>query len=683
MNLQDNISCLKGVGKKRAELLAKLNIETIGDLLGFYPRKYEDRRNVQSIMEAPLDTDVLISGKVVSARLSGNPYSKSRLLKVLIEDNTGTVQLLFFNGKYLANYFKTGTEFVFWGKISLKDGVRQMVHPEFHVPGEKSDIRGLIPVYPLTEGITQNQMRAWQAALRDSHVADEAAEWLPEWVVTNYKLCSPGYALANIHFPTQKHNFSEAKYRLIFEELLTLQTGIFYIKNGSRNDAGAVMASKEVSTEAFEKSFRFELTDSQKRVFAQIEKDMEQDKSMNRLVQGDVGSGKTAVAEMAMFKAVKSGFQAAMMAPTEILAKQHFATLKRDFEPFGITVALLSGSSGTKNRREVLESLRTGKTDILIGTHALIQSDVEFTNLGLVITDEQHRFGVNQRALLSGKGKNPDILVMTATPIPRTLAVVLYGDMDISLIDGMPKGRKPVKTFSRDESARGKIYDFVHDKVKSGSQAYVVAPLIEESDKINCRSAEEIFEELSSTYRDIKIGFVHGMMKQDEKDEAMRKFASGETDILVSTVVIEVGIDVANATIMVIENSERFGLAQLHQLRGRVGRGSEQSYCILITDSKSEVARKRNEIMCATTDGFVIAEEDLKLRGPGELFGTRQHGLPELNISDLVRNAEILEKTKEVAAQIIKADPELSAKENTGLKEKVQRMFGERIQLKL
>ncbi len=683
MKLSDNISCLSGVGQKRAEALKKLNIETIDDMLRFYPRRYEDRRNIMAIMQAPTDTDVLIAGRVVSARLSGSPYSRSRLLKVNVEDSTGRVELLFFNGKYLANYFKIGKELVLFGKIQIRGGIRQMAHPEFHVPGEKSDIRGLIPVYPLTEGITQNMLRAWQAELIASGITDEITEWLPEQIVSECRLCSPSHAISNIHFPKNERVYHEARYRLIFEELLCLQTGLFYIKNGSKSFENAVRASKEVSVKDFENSFKFELTDSQKRVFSQIEKDMEQDKCMNRLVQGDVGSGKTAVAELAMFKVVKSGFQAAMMAPTELLAKQHFAVLKRDFEPFGIKVGLLSGSLGAKERREVLQRLKSGETDILAGTHALIQDGVSFANLGLVITDEQHRFGVNQRELLSAKGNNPDILVMTATPIPRTLAVVLYGDMDISIIDSLPKGRKPIRTFARNESARKKIYDFVREQVKQGGQAYVVAPLIEESEKIDCRSAEEIYEELTSSYPDVRFGFVHGNMKQKEKDEAMERFAAGKTDVLVSTVVIEVGIDVPNATIMVIENSERFGLAQLHQLRGRVGRGSWQSYCILISGSESKVAKRRNEIMCETADGFVIAEEDLKLRGPGELFGTRQHGLPELNIGDLVRNTEILEKTKNIAAKIIEEDPRLFSLENAGLKCHVQKMFGDKIQLRL
>ncbi len=683
MNLKDSISCLSGVGKKRAEALKKLNIETIEDLLYFFPRRYEDRRTLMPIMQAPMDTDVLIAGRVTSSAFSGNPRSRARLLKVRIEDNTGTVELIFFNGKYLANYIKIGMDIVAYGKITLRGGMRQMVHPEFHALGDKGDIRGLIPVYPLTEGIGQGQMRGWQAELKAEEVAGEVAEWLPSWITDKCKLCSPRHALSNIHFPEQERSFSEAKYRLIFEELLTLQTGLLYIKSGSKKNENATVSAAKISVEEFEKALGFTLTDSQRKVFAEIEADMESDKCMNRLVQGDVGSGKTAVAELAMYKACRSGFQAAMMAPTELLAKQHFAGLKRNFEPFGLNVALLSGSAGIKERREVLEGLESGEIDILVGTHALIQDDVKFASLGLVITDEQHRFGVNQRELLSAKGTNPDILVMTATPIPRTLAVVLYGDMDISIIDSLPKGRKPIKTYSRKENARGKIYDFVRTQVKAGRQAYVVAPLIEESEKIDCRSAEEIYDELRSRYRDVRFGFVHGAMKQVEKDEVMESFASGDIDVLVSTVVIEVGIDVPNATVMVIENSERFGLAQLHQLRGRVGRGSEQSYCILVSDSDSKVAVQRNNIMCQTTDGFVIAEEDLKLRGPGELFGTKQHGLPELNISDLVKNAKILEQTKAIAAEIIERDPNLADAENVGIKEHVQKMFGENIRLRL
>ena len=428
---------------------------------------------------------------------------------------------------------------------------------------------------------------------------------------------------------------------------------------------------------------KFELTSGQKRAFEEIEHDLEDQRPMNRLVQGDVGSGKTVVSELAMFKTVKCGYQAVMMAPTELLAKQHIATLKKDFEPLGVRCELLSGSMKAKERRELLEDLKSGAIQILVGTHAIIQPDVEFHNLGLVVTDEQHRFGVNQRNLLAGKGRNPNVLVMTATPIPRTLAVILFGDLDISIIDTLPAGRKPIRTFLRYEESRGKIYDFVHDKVKAGNQAYVVAPLIEESDAIKVRSADEIHKELSARYSDLRVGLVHGAMKQAEKDAIMLDFKDGKIDILVSTVVIEVGIDVPNATVMVIENCERFGLAQLHQLRGRVGRGKDQSYCILISGSKAEIAEQRNNIMVSTSDGFVIAEEDLKLRGPGEIFGTRQHGIPELGVADLVKNVDVLNKVRGIAEDIIDKDPKLGEPENLELKERIKHMFGENISLQL
>lgn len=683
LKLSDGICTLKGVGSKRAEALKKLNIETIEDMLLFFPRRYEDRRNISTIMQAPLNQEVLLKVKVISKQLVGNPYSKKRLLKVLAEDNTATVELLFFNGKYLEPYFVSGNEFVLFGKMNINNGRRQMSHPEFHKPGEKADVRGILPVYPLTEGVTQNQMRVWQGEIKESGVCGDFTEWLPQSIIDENRLCSPSYAVENIHFPSEERRVLEARYRLIFEELLTLETGLFYIKHGVKAEEKSSCVSSNISVSEFENNLRFELTEGQKKVFAEIERDMESDKVMNRLVQGDVGSGKTAVAELAMFKAVKSGFQAAMMAPTELLAKQHIATVKRDFEPFGIRAELLCSATKPKERAEILRGLSDGDIDILVGTHAMIQPDVVFANLGLVITDEQHRFGVNQRELFSQKGKNPDILVMTATPIPRTLAVILYGDLDISVIDTLPIGRKPIRTFSRQQNARGKIYDFVSEQVRQGRQAYVVTPLIEESEKIDCKSAEEVYDELCSRYPNISFGLVHGAMKQQEKDEVMLRFASGEVDVLVSTVVIEVGIDVPNATVMVIENSERFGLAQLHQLRGRVGRGEYQSYCILISGSDSKDSQKRNEIMCSTTDGFEIAEEDLKIRGPGEIFGTKQHGLPELKISDLVRNTEILEKAKNTAAEVIKNDPELSSQENAELKKRIKKMFGERIRLRL
>lgn len=680
MKLQDKVSVIKGVGDKKTKLLHNMKVDTIEDLLNLFPRKYEDRREISSILDAPLNKDVLISGKVVTKQLKGNPYNKKTPLRILVEDDSAQIEVLFFNGKYLMNYFNVGTEYTFYGKISINNGRKQMAHPEFHKLGEKEDLRGIFPVYPLTEGMTQQNMRKLLGEVLP--LADEAEEWLPGDIVEEHKLCSPSYAMKNIHFPTTERQVKEARYRMIFEELLVLQTGLFYIKKGRSADGKGIVI-EDVSVDDFTSRLPFELTAGQKRVWDEIQRDLKSNKAMNRLVQGDVGSGKTVVAELAMYKTVKNGFQAVMMAPTELLAKQHLASLKRDFEPLGLKVDLLCSSLKTKEKQEVLSRLESGETNILVGTHAVIQPNVKFNSLGLVITDEQHRFGVNQRSLLASKGENPNVLVMTATPIPRTLAVILYGDLDISIIDTMPKGRKAIKTFLRKEDSREDVYDFVRKQIEEGRQAYVVAPLIEESENLDCHSAQELYEELSIIYRDLKVGLVHGAMKQEEKDQVMDAFAKGNIDILVSTVVIEVGIDVSNATIMVIENCERFGLAQLHQLRGRVGRGKHQSYCILICSKESKVANQRNDIMVSTNDGFVIAEEDLKLRGPGEIFGTRQHGIPELNISDLVKHVSILEAVKSVAESIIADDPELSTEKNKTLRNKVKKMFGESIQLQL
>lgn len=681
MKLQDKVSAIKGVGDKKSKLLRNMKIETVDDLLHLFPRKYEDRRAVTYIMEAPFDKDVLVQGKVVARQMRGNPYNKKTPLRVLVEDGSAKLEVLFFNGKYLANYFQVGAEYTFYGKISLNNGRRQMAHPEFHRAGDADDARGIFPIYPLTEGLTQAAMRKMQKEAVTA--AAEAEEWLPQSIVEQYNLCGPAYALENVHFPQDERQVREARYRMIFEELLQLQTGLFYIKQGHASDGEGVAIPSNISVNDFLERLPFALTSGQNRVWREIQNDLASPRAMNRLVQGDVGSGKTAVAELAMYKTVKCGFQAVMMAPTELLAKQHFASLKRHFEPLGVTVDLLCSSLKTKEKQEALARLAAGETDILVGTHAIIQPGVEFKSLGLVVTDEQHRFGVNQRTLLAEKGTNPNVLVMTATPIPRTLAVILYGDLDISVIDTMPPGRKPIRTFLRNEDSRLDIYDFVEKQIQEGRQAYVVAPLIEESESIECHSAQEIFEELSAAYPSLRVGLVHGAMKQEEKDRVMEAFAAGQVDILVSTVVIEVGIDVSNATVMVIENCERFGLAQLHQLRGRVGRGKHQSYCILVCGHESKVANRRNEIMCQTEDGFVIAEEDLKLRGPGEIFGTRQHGLPELNIGDLLRHGDILEEVKNVAAAIIKADPALTAPEHRALRQKVKKMFGENIQLNL
>ena len=437
-----------------------------------------------------------------------------------------------------------------------------MAHPEFHKAGDEEDVRGILPIYPLTEGMTQANMRKIQKEA--ICLADNVKEWLPDWIVEENNLCSPSYAIKNIHFPADERNIKEARYRMVFEELLTLQTGLFYIKKGMTGEKDGTVIDMAIDMSPFTETLPFRLTSGQLKVWKEIEKDLAAVRPMNRLVQGDVGSGKTAVAQMAMYKTVKAGYQAVMMAPTELLAKQHLASMKKVFDPLGIRTELLCGTMKSGEKEQVLKDLASGDIDILIGTHALIQPNVGFKGLGLVVTDEQHRFGVNQRTVLAEKGRNPNVLVMTATPIPRTLAVILYGDLDISVIDTMPPGRKPVRTFLRNADSRDAIYDFVRQKAKEGRQAYVVAPLIDESENVDCRSAQEIYEELSSKYHDLNIGLVHGAMKQEEKDRIMESFAAGKTDVLVSTVVIEVGIDVKNATVMIIENCERFGLAQLH-----------------------------------------------------------------------------------------------------------------------
>lgn len=680
MNLRDNVTTLKGIGGKKAEIFASYGIETLEDLLYFFPRKYEDRRHETAIENLEVGKDALFCGTVISKRYSGNPYKKNTPLTVLVQDDTAIIEVVFFQGRFIEKLFHINEQYSFYGRISSSFDRLQCIHPEFHKAGDPADIRGILPVYPAISGISQNELRKLQLQLKPLY--EEVEEWLPADIVERYRLAGPSYALENMHFPTDGRQVLSSKYRLIFDELLVLEAGLFYIKNDNRDQEDGVVIDTTTASE-FQAGLPFALTDGQISAWNDISRDMAEAKAMNRLVQGDVGSGKTVVAEMAMYAAAKSGFQSVMMAPTEILTKQHGASLKADFAPYGIRVGLLYSSMKAAEKRAVLQDLASGDIDILVGTHAVIQPDVQFQNLGLVITDEQHRFGVNQRRLLTQKGANPNVLVMTATPIPRTLAVILYGDLDISQIRTMPKGRKPIKTSLADMEKRARVYDFVKDQLRDGRQAYVVAPLIEESEKIDAKSAEELYEELKDRLKPYPVALIHGAMKQDEKDAVMASFAAGETKALVSTVVIEVGINVPNATVMVIENSERFGLAQLHQLRGRVGRGSDQSYCFLISSSESQLSKERNEIMCRTNDGFEIAEADLKLRGPGEIFGTRQHGLPELHISDLVRHGDVLEKAKDAAKEILTDDPNLKAPANVQLKQRIKKMFGEEIKLEL
>ena len=550
-----------------------------------------------------------------------------------------------------------------------------MFHPAYAVCDDIAE-DGIIPVYPLTSGLTQKDLRRGIKIALD--LVDTYPETLPDSIISKANLCPISYAFKNVHYPEDSSKFAAARYRLVFEELFDLRLALkMSINRFGKGRKG--ISFKSGSFDSFINSLSYPLTKAQNKVLKEIEADMNSSNAMNRLLEGDVGSGKTLIAEAAMYKAVDAGYQAAFMAPTEILAKQHFETLKE----LGLNIDILTSSTAASERRRILEDLESGKTNILIGTHALLSDSVKFNNLGLVITDEQHRFGVAQREKLNKKAENPDILVMTATPIPRTLAVVLYADMDLSVIDELPPGRKEIITEKFNEKNRENAYEKLALEVRAGRQAYIVAPLIEDSESIAAISAESLFKAFTKKYKDISAVLLHGDMKQSEKDEAMNRFSSGEVSVLISTVVIEVGINVPNATVMLIENSERFGLAQMHQLRGRVGRGNHQSYCFIVLGEETEIAKERAAVMCESSDGFAIAEKDLELRGPGELFGFRQHGLPQLQLADPVKHAKIIEIASNLADELLLADPNLSKKENEGLSNTISKSYGNDISLVL
>lgn len=681
MELKDSIDTLKGVGPKKKELFFKYGIETIEDLLLFYPKSFEDRRTVTKIEKLRAGETFLVTGQILSSRSRTLKYKKQSTLSLTVSDETGIMDVTFFNSYYNSSYLKKGDRYTFYGKVTDNfNGRYQMLHPEMHREGSAEDIRGIIPVYPSITGISQNEIRKLQMQIKP--VYEKVKEWLPEELLKNNNLAGLPFAIQNLHFPCYGKEYLMAKYRLIFDEFLTMEAGLFFM----RGDKGIKEECVRINTDCvneFVDKLPFSLTDGQILVWEDIAKDLSSPKAMNRLIQGDVGSGKTVIAEMAMYAAAKNDYQSVMMAPTEILAKQHYISLQKDFNQYGINIGLLCSSMKQADKVETLNRVAEGKIHILVGTHAVIEPGVKFKNLGIVITDEQHRFGVNQRKILTEKGKNPNVMVMTATPIPRTLAVILYGDFDISQIKTMPKGRKIIKTIAGTQKNRKSIYEFIKGELKSGHQAYVVAPLIEESEKIDALSAEELYDELKEVFSSFNLALIHGAMKQNEKDLIMEQFSEGKIDMLISTVVIEVGINVPNATVMVIENSERFGLAQMHQLRGRVGRGNDQSYCFVISHNESQVSKERCQILCNCADGFKIAEEDLRLRGPGEIFGTRQHGLPEMHFGDIIRHADVLEKAKDVARSILKEDPALSQPKYLHLKERLVKMFGRNISLNL
>ncbi|AEM78867.1 ATP-dependent DNA helicase RecG [Thermoanaerobacter wiegelii] len=657
MPLNLDIQYVKGVGPKRAKLLKKLGINTVEDLLFYFPKDYENRSDILKIEDLKVGEKQTFRGYI-----AGSPReiktSKVIITKVPVKDGTGAVELVWYNQPYIKNNFKIGEEYIINGKLQFKYGQLIVENPVLEKSEDlKLNTGRIVPIYGLTEGLTQNAIRKIMFNALHDYV-QEVEEFFDEEFLSEKGLMDIKNALININFPQNEAYLEQAKYRFKYQELFLLQMALFLMKRSVKEKKG--IKFERIDLKPFLMGLPFKLTSAQIKVLKEIIADMNSHKVMNRLVQGDVGSGKTVVAACSMYIAVKNGYQVAMMAPTEILAKQHYYTLKELFKNTDIKIGLLSGSISPSNKKEVLEKIKSGDYDIVVGTHALIEDDVIFNNLGLCITDEQHRFGVRQRALLTQKGENPDVLVMTATPIPRTLALILYGDLDISIIDQLPPGRKKVKTYVISSSVRKKAYEFAMKEVKKGRQVYVVCPLIEESDKINAMSAEIVYREIyKDAFKEAKVGLLHGKMADSDKEKIMEEFVNGKIDILVSTTVIEVGVNVPNATVMIVENAERFGLAQLHQLRGRVGRSEFQSYCILISYSNSDIAKKRLGVLAQTSDGFKIAEKDLEIRGPGEFLGLRQHGLPEFKIANIFEDIDVLKRVQKDVEELLEKDPKL------------------------
>lgn len=673
VTLDSKIQYLKGVGEARAKALAKQGIYSVYDLLRNYPRTYEDWNFVTPIRDAQINENVCFKAIVAEVPTVSKINGGRILVKTAIADGTDYIHIVFFNNKYVKDQLKENEEYLFFGKVTLnKYGAKTMLSPRFEKAGDKQRIR---PIYRATSSLSsKNIERIVENALSQ---LGEIPEIIPQYLIKKYRLMPFSQALRAIHFPQSEGELTLAKRRLIFEELLLLQMGLLWQKTSTTGKVAPRMVA-DFSKE-FWGSLPFEPTGAQKRAVNEALADMATSKPMNRLLQGDVGSGKTAVAAALMYNAVKNGYQAALMAPTEVLANQHYKTLKAFFGE-EIEITLLTGSQPAKAKKEIREKLKYGTVHIVVGTHAIIQNDVEFFKLGLVITDEQHRFGVKQRASLKDKGTNPHTLVMSATPIPRTLAMMIYGDLDISVLDELPKGRQPIKTYCVPTSYHERIYKFLKKNIAQGRQGYIVCPLVEESES-DLIPATEYYEFLKSThFTDCTLGLLHGQMKAKDKDAVMSRFYSGEIDLLISTVVIEVGVDVPNATVMVIENAERFGLSQLHQLRGRIGRGSRESTCILLSDAQNEDATERFNIMCKTTDGFEISKKDLEMRGPGDFFGSRQHGLPDMRVANLMTDTRILYEAQGSAKEIINCTVDITREERLALENEVDKLF-ERVSL--
>ncbi len=673
--LQTDVRYIKGIGEQRAKGLGKLGIATLRDLIGYYPRSYEDRTRFVPIRELVVGESACVRAMVATEPQSHRISGGRTIVKCRFVDESGSLSVVFFNQEYRKNSLHRGEEYILFGRVEGDLLRRQMVNPLVEREELQQLTGRIMPVYPLTAGISQlllsRAIRQGLDACRDS-----LEDLLPAQVRQSHQLCHSNYAYENIHFPASWEALDIARRRLVFEELFLLSCGLQLLRRRRQDVAGPVCRAVDMAP--FYENLPFTLTGAQRRAVEDAVRDMTAPRPMNRLCQGDVGSGKTMVAAACVWFAAQNGWQSALMAPTEILARQHYEGLAPLFARFGLRCALLTGSTRAKERREILDALQSGEIELCIGTHALLTEDVQYARLGLVITDEQHRFGVAQRSTLGQKAAHPHTLVLSATPIPRTLALIIYGDLDVSVIDELPPGRQKVDTFAVGEDYRARINAFIRKQVEAGHQVFIVCPLVGDGEELpDERKAVTAYAAKlqQEVFPDLRIAVLHGKMKPREKEAVMAAFAAGESHILVSTTVIEVGVDVPNANTMVVENAERFGLSQLHQLRGRVGRGSAKSYCILLSDHPGEETKRRLQVMTRTNDGFRISEEDLRLRGPGDFFGRRQHGLPNMKIADLSCDMRLLDEAQAAARELLAADSDLSSPEHATLRRRIAQLF--------